>query len=115
MFLVYVDLDPVPGTFHTPYSAYLNIHGILESNLSQYDPTVILVNDDLYVRAEYAKRRVCFAVHMDLDPVPGTFHSKESARNVIGRLLDERIGHYNPIVSISPADIQPNNIVEGKH
>lgn len=112
-FLVYVDLDPVPGTFHTTFSASENIKGILDFHIPQYDPTVVLVGANLYEREKYARQRVCFAVYVDLDPVPGTFHSKESARNGIGRLLDERIHHYNPIVSIAPADIQPSNIVEG--
>lgn len=45
--------------------------------------------------------RVKLDVYVDLDPVPGAFHSKESARNIIAHMLRERIGHYNPTVSIA--------------
>lgn len=43
--------------------------------------------------------RIKLEVYVDLDPVPGTFHSKESARNVVDRILKESIPHYNPTVS----------------
>lgn len=43
--------------------------------------------------------RIKLEVYVDLDETPGTFHSKESAKNVVARILNERIPHYNPIVS----------------
>jgi hypothetical protein len=43
--------------------------------------------------------RIKLEVYVDLDPIPGTFHSKESARNVVARILKQQIGHYNPMVS----------------
>jgi len=45
------------------------------------------------------QNRIKLEVYVTLDPMPGTFHSKESARNVVDAILKERIGHYNPIVS----------------
>ena len=39
-------------------------------------------------------------VWVDLDPMPGAFHSVDSARNIIGGILNESIGHYNPMVSV---------------
>lgn len=46
------------------------------------------------------RQRIKLEVYVDLDPVPGTFHTKESAQNVVRSILAEMIGHYNPIVSI---------------
>lgn len=53
--------------------------------------------------------RKAFIVYVDLDPVPGTFHSQESAQNVIRGILNDRISHYNPMVSLAPTDLQPDN------
>jgi hypothetical protein len=57
------------------------------------------------------RERVAFVVYVDLDPVPGTFHSKESAQNVLGRILGRILNrscpHYNPMVSLAPAELQP--------
>lgn len=47
------------------------------------------------------KERIKLEVYVNLDPVPGTFHSKESARNVVDRILKESIPHYEPMVSIA--------------
>ena len=35
---------------------------------------------------------------IDLDPVPGVFHTPTSARNVIQAVLLERFPHYLPVV-----------------
>jgi len=48
------------------------------------------------------KNRILLKVYVDLDPVPGAFHTKESARAIIGQILAERIPHYNPRVSVTP-------------
>ena len=40
-----------------------------------------------------------FIVEVDLDSFPGTFHTKESALEIIQKILDQRIGHYNPEVT----------------
>jgi hypothetical protein len=51
-------------------------------------------------------KRVKLEVYVDLDPVPGAFHSVDSARNVVGDILQNSIPHYNPTVSvgINPGD-----------
>lgn len=38
---VVVNLDPVPGAFHTPESAEEIVQAVLNSSLSQYYPLVI--------------------------------------------------------------------------
>lgn len=53
------------------------------------------------------KHRVAFVVYVDLDPMPGTFHSKESAQNVLRNIIHQRISHYNPTISLAPASVQP--------
>lgn len=45
--------------------------------------------------------RVKLEVWVNLDPTPGRFHSKESAKNVISGILLDRLGHYNPMVSVT--------------
>jgi hypothetical protein len=44
--------------------------------------------------------RVKLEVEVDLDPFPGTFHTEESARATVEIILNQRINHYNPTVSI---------------
>lgn len=42
--------------------------------------------------------RTTFEVHLDLDPVPGAFHTPESARQHVQAILNANIPHYNPVV-----------------
>jgi hypothetical protein len=44
--------------------------------------------------------RITLEVSVRLDPVPGAFHTKESAKNIVAHMLKERIGHYDPKVTI---------------
>ncbi len=53
------------------------------------------------------KKRIAVIVYLDLDPVPGPFHTDESAKNNIQGILETYIDHYNPMVSHAPDDIQP--------
>lgn len=46
------------------------------------------------------KRTVTFEVTVDLDMVPGAFHTKEDARDRVEAMLKNNIGHYNPTVTI---------------
>lgn len=46
------------------------------------------------------RTRVMLATYVDLDPVPGTFHTVESARHCTNAILQHSIGHYTPIVGI---------------
>ncbi len=54
--------------------------------------------------------RKAFVVYVDLDPVPGVFHTQESAQNALTHILRESIPHYNPMVSLAPLHMQaPSN------
>lgn len=56
------------------------------------------------------RKRVAMLVYVDLDPVPGgAFSDEDSALQLMGHILDQRIGHYNPIVSFAPEGFQPLN------
>lgn len=48
--------------------------------------------------------RVKLAVYVDLDNTPGVMHSAESARNTVAAIINDRISHYNPVVSIEQYD-----------
>ena len=49
------------------------------------------------------RERHTIIVEVDLDPVPGTFSTKESAEQCVQAILRESIGHYNPQVVTAPA------------
>lgn len=65
-------------------------------------------------------RKARLLVVVDLDEMPGTMHTLESAEQVVQNVLYQRMSHYNPAVSLAPAplyisdDIQSNN-AEGHH
>lgn len=42
--------------------------------------------------------RIKLAVTVNLDPMPGVFHTANSAEGVIKRMLINNMGHYNPDV-----------------
>lgn len=46
------------------------------------------------------RKRVVLEVIIDLDPVPGTFHTPESAEEVVQAILNSSIPHYHPNVKI---------------
>lgn len=47
-----------------------------------------------------ARERITLSVQVDLDPIPGAFHTPEDARHAIGMILNDRIPHYHPSVRI---------------
>ena len=51
------------------------------------------------------RERIRLEVEVDLDPVPGTFHTKESARDTTARILMEMIPHYHPAVSLTNYEV----------
>lgn len=55
------------------------------------------------------KQRIALLVYVDLDPIPGAFHTERSARDQVAGILDHMVGLYNPIVSYAPDDVQPPN------
>jgi hypothetical protein len=50
------------------------------------------------------KKRARVVVEFDLDPVPGWGNSGRDWQGFIQRLLDERVGHYNPSVTVEDSD-----------
>lgn len=49
------------------------------------------------------RERIQLTVLVDLDPFPGTFHTKESAAQTVEAVLLSSIGHYHPIVLMDEA------------
>lgn len=47
------------------------------------------------------RTRICLMVEIDLDPVPGTFHTPASAREQVERVLNATVSHYHPTVDIT--------------
>lgn len=45
--------------------------------------------------------RIKLEVYVDLDSIPGAFHTTESARDFVEAILKQRIPHYNPTVSVT--------------
>lgn len=56
--------------------------------------------------------RKAFLVCVDLDPTPGAFHTEKSAEEFLGTILQDRIPHYNPVVSLAPENLQPLSNIE---
>lgn len=50
------------------------------------------------------RTRIKLAVYVDLDPIPGAFHSADNAQHHVRNMLNEAIPHYNPAVSIESYD-----------
>lgn len=45
------------------------------------------------------RRKAYLTVEIELDDVPGAFHTIESAVDHVQIILDHQVGHYNPKVS----------------
>lgn len=112
-FILHVDLDLVPGTFNTPLSAYENVQGMLNQTLSDYNPVAIFAVTHPAEKQKNGRKRVAFVVNVDLNDVPGMMYTQESAQNILTHLFRNRIPHYNPMISLAPADIQPSSILKG--
>lgn len=55
--------------------------------------------------------RKAFVVYVDLDDIPGVMHTQESAQNALNGILQRTIPHYNPVVSLAPAELQPDKSI----
>lgn len=44
------------------------------------------------------RKRIKLVVWVDLDPIPGSFHTPESAKKNVEAILKDYIPHYNPMV-----------------
>ena len=42
--------------------------------------------------------RIKIELAVDLDPIPGAFHTKEDAKEAVLAILLSRIPHYNPVI-----------------
>lgn len=47
----------------------------------------------------FGAKRVTLTVEVDLDPIPGAFHTIENAAEHVQRMLDHAVPHYNPKVT----------------
>lgn len=47
------------------------------------------------------KDRIKLEVYVTLDPVSGVFSTKESARDIVDAILNDRIPHYQPSTFIA--------------
>lgn len=61
------------------------------------------------------RTRIMLAAYVDLDPMPGTFHTADSARNAVSGMLKDRIGHYSPVVSVVSYGRQLYNVEFNHH
>lgn len=57
------------------------------------------------------RTRIRLGVYVDLDPMPGAFHTVQSAKSHMLSVLGQAIGHYNPSVVIDSRDVSkaPHN------
>lgn len=105
VFLIYVDLDTTNSMFCTARAAQESIQNIVNRGFSNYGPVVGFVS--VVNSPESGKQRVCLILYIDLDPVPGKFHTQESMQNVLRTTMTYEIPHYNPLVSLAPSSSQP--------
>lgn len=57
-------------------------------------------NDQFYERNIMERETVKLEIVVELDPIPGAFHTEKSARETVEAILLSRIPHYNPRVLI---------------
>lgn len=50
------------------------------------------------------RKTATLVVAVELDGVPGTFHTPESAQENVQAMLNSMIPHYNPTVKIQPSE-----------
>jgi hypothetical protein len=52
----------------------------------------------------FSKKKVVLEVTIDLDAMPGAMHNGEYTQEYIQSLLNDMIGHYNPVVKMIKND-----------
>jgi hypothetical protein len=107
-FLVYVDLDPMPGLMHTTENAKAHLRDVFAEFFRPYKPNVM----DAPMMAQLPqsvedRTRKAFVVYLDLDPVPGVMHVEDNARFMAERVLTSILTTYNPKVHHAPDELQP--------
>ena len=50
--------------------------------------------------------RKVFIVEVDLDPIAGDMSTIDRAREALQQILDDRISHYNPSVTVASNEMQ---------
>ena len=48
----------------------------------------------------FEKKRIKLELYVDLDPIPGAFHTKEDAAKRAEAILRSSINHYSPVILI---------------
>lgn len=56
-----------------------------------------------------ADKRIAFVVYVNIDPMPGVFHTDQSALDSLDDILKNAIPHYSPSVAHAPDSMQPEN------
>jgi hypothetical protein len=54
-----------------------------------------------------ADKRIAFVVYVNIDPMPGVFHTEQSALDRLDDILKNAIPHYSPSVAHAPDSMQP--------
>ena len=111
-YLVYANLAPTPGVFHTENSALEYLRRMFDDRLWSYNTTVAHAPASIEV---YSDRRRAFIVYMDLNGFhgDGIVSAQSAARHMLRETLRDVIGHYDPVVAIAPATLQPANNITG--
>lgn len=104
---VYVNLDPLPGTFHTNHSALMNTRAILENWIGDYNPIVAFAPDSLQPETP---ERVAFVVYVDMDQLAE--NPRNFAMRTVRQTLRDSMPQYNPVVSYAPRVMQPEHAEE---
>lgn len=102
-FIIYVNLDPVPGSFYTQESALRNVGGILTNFLSHYEPSV--GNAPAEFQPEDGGR-VSIVAFINLDPMAE--FPRRFGLQAVRHALRESVPHYYPVVSYAPRILQPD-------
>lgn len=107
-FMVYLDLDPLPGLMHTPEEALRHLSEILQNFFRPYKPMVTLapMKAQLPPSVE-ARTRKAYVVYLDMDPVPGVMHVPDNARFMLQRVLNVALSSYAPEIYHAPEEFQP--------
>jgi hypothetical protein len=107
-FLVYVDLDPLPGIMHTQESAQNHINNVLHEFFRPYKPMASLAPFTVQLPDSVEARvRRAYVVYLDLDPVPGVMHVEDNAAFMLARVLQSTLTTYEPTVHIAAEELQP--------
>jgi hypothetical protein len=100
--IVYVNLDLVPGAFHTAESALEQTRSILTGRIGHYNPTVEHAPDEMQPEAD---GRIGLVVYIDQES--SVENPKNFALRAVRISIRDAILHYNPVVSYAPRRMQP--------